>query len=82
MQTLVRWIKSCLAQTGIDTKLFSAYSTEYTTTARLKGVDVDTIRRTAGWSEKSNVFALFYNRPMLPDQIMFARSVLKINKVK
>jgi len=81
-QTLARWIKSCLSQAGIDTKLFSAYSTKHATTsaAVLKGVDIDTIRQTAGWSKKSNVFARFYNRPVLPDRTSFAKSILETNK--
>lgn len=50
----------------IDTKIFSAYSTKHASvsSAHNKGLDVATIRRTTNWSEKSKVFARFYNRPI------------------
>lgn len=64
-QTLARWIKTVLKEAGINTNIFSAHSTRHaaTSTAFSKGVDVESIRRTAGWSEKSLVFAKHYNKP-------------------
>lgn len=77
-QTLARWIKSCLEKAGVNTKNSSAYSTKHAavSASSLKGIDIDTIQRTAGWSKKSDVFTRFYNRPISSDQSTFAKSVL------
>lgn len=66
-QTISRWIKDSLEKAGIDTQIFSAHSTRHAATsfAARKGVNIEVIRRTAGWTEKSKVFNRFYNRPML-----------------
>ncbi|XP_039303447.1 uncharacterized protein LOC120357343 [Solenopsis invicta] len=65
-QTIGHWIKALLNKAGIDTKQFSAYSTRHAavSTAFRKGVDVTTIRRTAGWSAQSQTFFKFYNKPL------------------
>lgn len=65
-QTLSRWVKSTLTKCGIDTSIFTAYSTRHaaTSAAARKGASIDTIRCSAGWSNKSNMFAIFYNRPI------------------
>lgn len=63
-QTLSRWIKRTLKDSGIDTNIFSAHSTRHASTSRAYtlGVSIDTIRNTAGWSDGSKTFANFYNR--------------------
>lgn len=68
-QTLGRWVKTMLAAAGIDVSIFSAHSTRHAATsfAASKGVNLDEIRRTAGWSKTSAVFARFYNRPIVKD---------------
>lgn len=78
-QTIGHWIKSLLSKAGIDTKLFSAYSTRHAAvSAAFKNeVSIDIIRRTAGWSQNSQMFAKFYNRPILPANDMFAYSILR-----
>lgn len=65
-QTISRWIKNILASSGIDTKIFTAHSTRHaaTSTAARHAVSIDVIRKTAGWSMRSNTFARFYNRPL------------------
>jgi len=65
-QTLSRWVKNVLDKSGIDTKIFTAYSTRHaaTSAAARKGVSIDVIRQSAGWSEKSGTFARFYLRPL------------------
>lgn len=57
-QTLSRWIKRTLSDCGIDVTVFSAHSTRHAATsrARSRGVSIDTIRNTAGWSGNSNTF--------------------------
>lgn len=78
-QTIDHWIKSVLHKAGIDTTQFSAYSTRHAavSTAYRKGVDIDTIRRTAGWSEKSQIFFKFYNRPAQTANTPFVRAILE-----
>lgn len=65
-QTIARWIKKTLAECGVDTNMFSAHSTRHASTSAAfrSGISVDVIRRTAGWSAQSSVFANFYNRPI------------------
>ncbi|VEN52736.1 unnamed protein product, partial [Callosobruchus maculatus] len=65
-QTLSRWVKETLRLSGVDTSIFKAHSTRHAaSSAALRlGVSIDTILQTAGWSEKSSVFANFYNRPL------------------
>jgi site-specific recombinase XerD len=77
-QTIGHWIKSLLGKAGIDTDKFSAYSTKHASvsTAYRKGIDIDTIRRTAGWTEGSGTFARFYNRPLTEPNDKFAISIL------
>ena len=66
-QTLSRWIKMGLTQSGIDTSIFSSHSTRHaaTSAALRKGLNIELIRQTAGWTQGSNVFAKFYNRPLV-----------------
>lgn len=77
-QTISRWITSILTKAGINTTVFSAYSIRHATTsaALARGVDLDTIKKTAGWSTKSLMFAKFYNRPIVSNNKTFAVSVL------
>lgn len=65
-QTISKWIKSVLKKSGIDTEIFSGHSTRHaSTSAALRGgVDIDIIRKTAGWSDKSKVFFTHYNRSL------------------
>lgn len=78
-QTISRWIKDVLKESGIDTSIFSAHSTRHASTsaAERKGINLDIIRKTAGWTENSNVFARFYNRPIISST--FASSIINSN---
>lgn len=75
-QTLSRWVKNILDKSGIDSKIFTAYSTRHaaTSAAARKGVSIDVIRQSAGWSEKSGTFAKFYLRPIHTNN--FSQAVL------
>lgn len=66
-QAIRRWIKEVMAKSGIDTNTFGSHSTRHavTSAAYRRGVDIETIRKAAGWTEKSRVFARFYNRPLI-----------------
>ena len=63
--TIGRWIKSVLANAGIDTSQFGAHSTRAASTSAAKnsGLDMATIMKAAGWSNAST-FALFYHKPI------------------
>lgn len=80
-QTLSHWIKDVLTESGVDTDMFSAHSTRHasTSTARSLGVNIDIIRRTAGWSDSSGVFARFYNKEIICDTSVFASAILNNN---
>lgn len=75
--TISRWIKSTLSEANVDTTLFTAYSSRHasTTKAFTQGVSLQTIRKTAGWSGTSQVFARHYQLPVRNLQ-EFAQSLL------
>lgn len=77
-QTIGHWIKALLGKAGIDTDQFTAYSTRHAavSTAHTRGVDIDTIRRSAGWASGSQTFFKFYNRPIQTPNDQFARTIL------
>lgn len=77
-QTLSRWVKNVLLQSGLDTKIFSAHSTRHASTsaAKRKRVSIDVIKNTAGWTSNSQTFAKFYDRPIVTDKEIFARAIL------
>ncbi|XP_031337283.1 uncharacterized protein LOC116166471 [Photinus pyralis] len=72
-QTLSRWIKQTLTQSGINTEIFSAHSTRHASTSAAcrNGLNLDEIRRTAGWSKNSDTFAKYYNRPLHSQNSLF-----------
>lgn len=76
--TLSRWVKITLGKSGIDITKFSAHSTRHasTSTAYKKGVNIDAIRDRVGWTRESNIFANFYNLPIIENVENFARAVL------
>ena len=78
-QTLSHWVKESLTEAGVDTTIFSAHSTRHASTsaARKNGVDLDSIRKAAGWTKNSQTFARFYNREIISDKQSFALSILR-----
>lgn len=76
-QSISRWIKSIMAKSGIEVDIFGSHSTRHaaTSAAFRRGIDIDTIRKAAGWTAKSNVFARFYNRPVM-DNTSVANAVI------
>lgn len=81
-QTISRWIKQTMKDSGIDIKRFTPHSTRHAATSRAcrEGVTLDTIFRSAGWSIGSKVFANHYNRPLIKsnDKYIFAKTVCNI----
>ncbi|KAI8437596.1 hypothetical protein MSG28_011870 [Choristoneura fumiferana] len=79
-QTIGRWIKQVMAESGVDVAAFGAHSTRHASTsaAAAAGVSVDTIRKTASWTNNSQAFAKFYHRQII-DEGSFARAVCHIS---
>lgn len=78
-QTLGRWIKKTLQKSGIDTTIFKAHSVRHASTSAAfkKGIDLNIIRKTAGWTKTSQVFAKVYNRPTVDKENIYADTILK-----
>lgn len=76
-QTLSNWVTETLALAGLDTNVFSAHSTRHasTSTAKSKGVSLDLIKRTAGWTANSSTFAKFYDRNIIQEKDSFASAI-------
>lgn len=64
-QTLSHWVKFTLGKSGIDT-FYGAHSTRHASTsaAHRAGVNIDVIRKAAGWTDSSNVFFKYYNKDL------------------
>ncbi|EZA55557.1 hypothetical protein X777_03811 [Ooceraea biroi] len=61
-------VEYALRSFGIDTSIFSTHTTRrasFSAAAR-RGISIEDIRKTAGWSPNSSTFANFYNRPVMP----------------
>lgn len=79
-QTISRWIKTTLKDSGIDVSIFSAHSTRHAATSKAyrQGVSIDLIYKTAGWTGNSSTFARHYNRTITynnNDYMALARSL-------
>lgn len=83
-QSLGRWVKCTLRDSGVDVSVFSSHSTRHASTslAYKQGVSLDLIRNTAGWTGNSTTFARFYNRAIMKDQNCydFAKSIINNNQ--
>ncbi|CAG9138031.1 unnamed protein product [Plutella xylostella] len=80
-QSISRWIKQVLQESGVDAAVFSAHSARHaaTSAAHSAGLSLDLIRKTAGWTASSSTFAKYYKRPLL-QQSNFAKAVCIPNK--
>ena len=78
-QTIGHWVKSVLSKAGVNTEQFTAYSTRHAAVsiAHTRGIDIATIRRSAGWAPGSKTFFKFYNRPIQSPNDQFARAVFQ-----
>ncbi|XP_077257548.1 uncharacterized protein LOC143894793 [Temnothorax americanus] len=76
--TISRWIRAAMSRCGISER-FTAHSTRHaaTSAALKKGVDLETIRRTAGWSKNSQVFAKHYNRTIVSAKESFVKVLMR-----
>ncbi|CAG9136633.1 unnamed protein product [Plutella xylostella] len=75
-QSISRWIKQVLSESGVDVSVYSGHSTRHASTsaASSSGLSVEAIRKAAGWTKNSETFAKFYHRQVL-DEGSFAKSV-------
>ena len=64
-QTISRWLRVVMKIAGIDEQ-YTAHTTRHASTSKAlnKGLNLNLIKKAAGWSENSRVFAKFYNRPI------------------
>lgn len=74
--SISRWIRATLVECGISAD-FTAYSTRHASSsaALKKGASLEMIKKAACWSDKSQVFAKFYNKRIRSEQDSFAHVV-------
>lgn len=58
-----------MEESGIDVSTFPGHSMRHASTsaAARRRVNIESIRKAAGWSKNSDAFANFYNRPLLEE---------------
>lgn len=80
--TIGRWIKTALTRCGISSE-FTAHSTRHATTsaALRKGINLETIKKAAGWSQRSQVFGKHYNKIIVPGKDSFTKSLMRKENV-
>ena len=78
VNTWGRWIKQALEAAGIDTNIYTTYSTRHgnTSAAACRGPVLDTIRQAAGWTSRPKTFARFYLWLLVSDTT-FSTSILQ-----
>jgi hypothetical protein len=74
-------LKKVLKESGIDTNQFKGHSTRHASTSAAfrAGLNIESIRNAAGWSRNSNVFAKFYNKPIL-NSVNFAETLFALKQ--
>ena len=81
--TIGRWLRMVLDNSGIDTTVFRAHSTRAaaTSAARCANLSVNTIMNAAGWAN-AKTFCKFYDKPIIPDKVAnFGHALLKSTNV-
>lgn len=82
-QTISKWLKEILKESGVNTDEFSSHSFRHASTSKaaVNGLSIDKIFEAAGWSGNSKVFASFYNKPII-NECEFAKSILESRNPK
>lgn len=77
IDTVRRWLRTALTKCGVDQE-YTAHSTRHASTsaAMKKGVDINLIKKAAGWSKESQVFFKHYNRVIEPKEKSFALELM------
>lgn len=72
-----KWIKAAMSRCGISEK-FTAHLTRHaaTSAALKRGLDLESIRKTASWSKNSQVFAKHYNRVIVSNKKLFVETLM------
>lgn len=80
-QTISKWVKRTIQKAGVNMKIFTSYSVRHAavSTAYHKGVAIDVIKKTAGWTKDSLTFAKFYNKSIVTNT-NFCQSILDTYK--
>lgn len=75
--TIGRWIKTALKDLEMD-ETFTAHSTRQASRSKAaeKGAGIQEIERLLGWTQKSELFAKFYNRSMIMRKNSFTETIL------
>ena len=78
--TISRWIKIVLHESGIDTDQFTAHSVRSASTSKLarNGIALDIILNAANWVNAST-FATFYNKQIQSCDASFQQAVVTLN---
>jgi integrase len=78
--TIARWLKTVLRNSGVNTDVYSAHSTRAASTsaAAANGCTFDEIMTHVGWSN-ANTFATFYNKHCITADSIFSDKVLQSN---
>ena len=76
-QSISRWLRSVLEICKIDGQ-YTGHSTRHASTSNAfkKGININIIKKAAGWSANSNVFSKFYNRPIEYVDKHFAQNLI------
>ena len=74
--TIARWLRTVMTDSGIDTSVFKAHSTRSAATSRAANtnVPIDNILEVGGWSN-AGTFGKFYKKPL--ETNTFANAVLR-----
>lgn len=74
--TIARWLKEVLQQSGIDTSVFGAHSTRSASTSAAKAghLPINEILKAAGWSN-AKTFGQYYNKT-ITDNVNYGNMLL------
>ena len=76
--TVSRWIKEFLKQSGIDISSYGAHSTRATSSSAASSspnISLQTIMNAAGWA-RENTFRKFYDKPADSETLNFGQKLL------
>jgi hypothetical protein len=78
--TIARWLKMALRNSGIDTEVFAAHSTRSASSsaAAAHGCTINDIMNHVGWSN-AKTFATYYNKECVKTEQTFSDKVLQSN---
>lgn len=75
--TIARWVRNVLKQSGIDVKKYSPHSSRAASTShcKAKGLTLTEIMKTTRWSN-ARTFAQYYDKPLDTDDLNFGNVLL------